>query len=227
MATEDISVPPYWFGPRMLRRWLWRNKQQLSEETRDGLAALLSDEVVANANLDVHAVIQQVLLNVNYSEIIVQLDRSDFERFIYDTIDFWTSEQNNWGYSPLVSLADKPPTIKQRLIDYFNASNLRPRLCISLIEKEMRISSARAQQNVELASQYHGLRQLDASVELRQGCSATVEKVEQILDLLLEFAHQLLIICGANHQAKIPQRWGGKEVILHYAWYLLNKSRDV
>jgi len=211
---ESYQAPLFWFGPQMLRRWLWTVRRgYLSEDTEDNLY-LLAEGVQDKSVF--HSVIQQVILNVDYARILDCLNQSEFRRFVDDQVSFWTNPVHHpeWlGRS--VRVRDRYNRVRRILVEAYEQSNLRPRLSIRglIVEIERAISLVHG--SLPLAELREGLRAPEAQQEVRNGCGTALERVEKLLDLLLQFALSLADVCGVSADISSSTSWGPKELALH------------
>lgn len=207
-----FQVPAYWFEPKTLRRWLWANRSNLAESSRELLGTILTSDHITDqyVQADIHTVVRQVILNTDYADIVDSLDNIDFKRFVLDTIrDHWTDPNLSWIEPQNFS------QIKRTLKRYFEHSNLKPRFCIWNIGQEIERSAAQARTHLDFAGQIGGYRTRDAAIELRAGCQKVVEQMEHLLKLLLEFSVGLIKICGLEPENLPIGLWSEKE---HGVW---------
>jgi hypothetical protein len=221
---DKFPIPAYWFGPQNLRNWIWENRLGLTQETLEAFREILISDHIVGAQFgqaDIHTVIQQTMLNTTYQEIINEMDLIDFRRFVDDVIsNHWTDTERMW-------VPPNPRRLKRTLKDYFDSANLKPRVCIEGVGREIMQAAIQASSHFELAGQSGGVRTPKASIELRNGCQRVSEQMEYFLKLLLEFSLALLEIATSQRedlpiqlQSKKDKKnimWGNIELALHNA----------
>lgn len=207
----SYNAPLYWFGPQSLRRWLWESSSLLSYDTVEELRQLLRRN---QGPIDVHKVIQHIILTADYASVLECLDRGEFRAFIDSCLQAHQDHIEREYPSCTVKLIETYPRIKGRLQEFYARANLRPRY--SLMETMENISQAksRIRNNLDLATA-PGSMQSEAQAQLRHGCDSALEGVEKILDLILDFMTKLLYFCQSTPRLSGNRRWGPKELDTH------------
>lgn len=209
----SYNAPLYWFGPQSLHRWLWENSSLLSYDTVEGFHQLLRR---AEGSLDVHKIVQHIILTADYASVLGCLDRGEFRAFIDSCLRAYQDRIEKDHPNCTVRLTETYPRIETKLQQAYAQANLRPRSSLMATLASINQAKSQIRNNLDLATA-PGSMQSQAQAQLRHGCDSALEGVEKILDLILDFMTKLLYFCQNTPRLPGNRSWGSKELDTHNA----------